>query len=164
MIRRIPVSLRRAAGRNEDASAVSTCDTKGESMQGTRNVWARAAAFVAVVTAALLLAQPIAASPPQPASGTATVVTTTVTSVRVADGNVIIEATQTGVVTGTFSGTFVEDVRLVQHPSALTTFEGTATLTGTADGCGTGTIPFHLEGQGEGGVFEGKFVTVDHSD
>jgi hypothetical protein len=129
-----------------------------------RHVWSKAAAFVAVVTAGLLLAQPIAASSPQPASGTATVVTTTFTAPpRLADGNVILEATQTGVVTGTFSGTFVENVRLVQHPSGLTTFEGTATLTGTADGCGTGTIPFHLEGQGEGGVFEGKFVTIDHS-
>src|ERR671934_261437 len=106
-------------------------------MQRTRNVWGKAAAIVAVVTAGLVLAKPIAASPPQPASGTATVVTTTITSVRAADGNVIIEATQTGVVTGTFSGTFVEDVRLVQHPSGVTTFQGSATLTGTADGCGT---------------------------
>jgi hypothetical protein len=97
-----------------------------------------------------ILASAAAAAPPAPATGTGTVVTTEVTSVRSAGPVVITEFHQTGTVTGTLSGTFVEDVRVIQHRDGRITFTGSATITGSAAGCGTGDIPVRLEGGGAG--------------
>jgi hypothetical protein len=55
-------------------------------------------------------------------------------------------------VTGVLSGTFVEHVRGVIHPSGLVTFQGTMEFTGTMEGCGEGTILAHLSGRGQAGV------------
>lgn len=96
------------------------------------------------------LASAAAAGPPTTATGTGTILTTEVTSVRSSGPVVITEFTQTGTVTGTLTGTFVEDVRVVQHRDGRITFAGSATITGTAAGCGTGDIPVRLEGSGAG--------------
>lgn len=106
------------------------------------------------------------AGPPAPASGTGEITTSVVTSVRTADGNVITEFLQTGTISGTLSGTFVETVRVVQHADGRITFHGAATLTGSAEGCGAGTIPLRLEGTGlaAGLVAEGRIRTARASE
>lgn len=108
--------------------------------------------LVAILALAVpcLLGSNAAAGPPAPATGTGLIVTTTVTSVRSAGPVVITEFTQTGTVSGTLTGTFVEDVRVIQRPDGRITFTGTATITGTVAGCGTGDIPVRLEGSGSG--------------
>ena len=109
----------------------------------------RLVVFLALIVPCALAADAVG-GPPAPATGTGTIQTTEVVSVRSAGPVVITEFTQTGIVTGTLSGTFVEDVRVVQHRDGRITFGGSATITGTAAGCGTGDIPVRLEGSGAG--------------
>lgn len=108
-------------------------------------------------------AQPAAAAHLQ-ASGTAQATSLAFTDVRSADGNTILEGVQQGVIGGTFTGTWVEQFRLVVHPDGTTNFHSFLTVVGTADGCGAGTIRFVVDGQGEGPVTEGRFRTVDQND
>jgi hypothetical protein len=117
-----------------------------------------AAAGIAVVTA-----QPAAAADLQ-AAGTAQATSLVFTDVRSADGNTILEGVQEGVIGGTFTGTWVEQFRLVVHPGGATNFHSFLTVVGTADGCGTGTIRFVVDGQGDGPVTGGRFRTIDQSD
>jgi hypothetical protein len=105
---------------------------------------------VLVLIAQCALAAAAAAGPPAPATGTGTILTTDVISIRSAGPVVITEFTQTGIVTGTLSGTFVEDVRVIQHADGRITFTGSATITAAVAGCGTGEIPVRLEGSGAG--------------
>jgi hypothetical protein len=123
------------------------------------------AALIAAVAAATVVvaAQPAVAARLQ-ASGTAQATSLVFTDVRSADGNAILEGVQQGVIGGTFTGTWVEQFRLVVHRDGTTNFHSFLTVVGTADGCGAGTIRFVVDGQGEGPVTEGRFRTIDHND
>jgi hypothetical protein len=122
-----------------------------------KTLLATVAAAVAVVAA-----QPAAAAGLQ-ASGTAQATSLVFTDVRSADGNTILEGIQQGVMAGTFTGTWVEQFRLVMHPGGATTFHSFLTVVGTAVGCGAGTMRFVVDGQGQGPVVEGRFRTIDQA-
>src|SRR5262249_31681662 len=93
-------------------------------------------AAVAAVAAALVLATSATASAPLQGTSTSTITSSTVLSVRQADGNTIIEQLNTRVDAGAFTGTVTEHVWLVVHPNGLITTHAEASLTGTYAGCG----------------------------
>src|SRR5207249_462231 len=103
------------------------------------NAEADHACGAAAAATAVATAQPAVAADLQ-ASGTAQASSLVFTDVRSADGNTILEGVQEGVIGGTFTGTWVEQFRLVVHPDGATNFHSFLTVVGTADGCGTGTI------------------------
>jgi hypothetical protein len=118
--------------------------------------------LVVAVTAAIALGAPPAfAVPPAPAGGTAQATSLVFTDMRAADGNTIFEGVQQGFITGTISGTWVEHFRLVAHADGSTSFHSFLTVTGSAAGCGAGTMRFVVEGQGSGPVTEGHLATID---
>jgi hypothetical protein len=112
----------------------------------------RLLATICALGAALTLALPVSAAVPTNGSGTGTIGSVLVTPVRQADGNVIQKRDIAGTVSGTLSGTFVEHVRGVIHPSGQVTFEGTMTFTGAVQGCGTGTVNLGVSGQAVAGI------------
>jgi hypothetical protein len=125
----------------------------------------RRAGIVLVVLAAALVGPGDArAEPPLVAAGTAQATSLVFTDSRTADGNTILEGVQQGVMAGTFTGTWIEQFRVVFHASGRTSFHSFLTFTGTVAGCGTGTVPFIVEGQGEGPVTEGHLGTVNTSE
>jgi hypothetical protein len=107
----------------------------------------------------LVLVAPASASAPLTGTGSGTIGIRSITSVRMADGNVIQERDLAGTVTGALQGTFLEQVRGVIHPTGDVTFEGTLTFTGTVVGCGPGTLTLGLSGQGD---VTGLPVTESH--
>lgn len=117
------------------------------------------------VVAALVLAAPAAAGPPQTGSGTGMITSLDITSQREAGGNSIQERSLTGTVDGTLQGTFVENVRGVVHRNGLVTFSGTMTFTGVVGECGEGTIMLGLSGRGQAGtpVTEAKVRVVNQA-
>ena len=119
--------------------------------------------LLVVASTAIVLgaAAPALAAAPAPASGTAQATSLVFTDMRTADGNTIFEGVQQGFITGTISGTWVERFRLVAHADGSTSFHSFLTVTGTAAGCGAGTMRFVVEGQGSGPVTEGHFATID---
>ena len=107
----------------------------------------RSVLVVAAAVSAALFVQPAAATAPQPSSGAGTSTPPVVTSVQQADGNTILEFTNAGTVTGTFTGTFVQTGRMIVHSDGSTETTSLVVFTGTADGCGTGTVSFRFVGK-----------------
>jgi hypothetical protein len=105
-------------------------------------------AALAAAAAALVAAVPGLGAPPATGTGTGTTTSRVILSSRTADGNIIQERENRGTVSGTLTGTFVEEVRGVIHASGLVTFAGVMTFTGTVDGCGSGTLTLAFSGQG----------------
>jgi hypothetical protein len=50
------------------------------------------------------------------------------------------------------------------YPNGATNFHSLLTVVGTADGCGTGTMRFVVDGRGDGPMTEGRFRTIDQSE
>lgn len=100
-----------------------------------------------VFAAATALAAPAAASPPKPATGTFAVVTATTTDVRTADGNTFLTVTRTAVLSGTFTGTTTDEVRIVMHSNGTTSVHGTGTCVCTVEGR-SGTFDYRFQGSG----------------
>jgi hypothetical protein len=119
--------------------------------------------LVALSAALAIGASPASAAPPAPASGTAQATSFVFTDMRTADGNTIFEGVQQGFMTGTIAGTWVEQFRLVVHADGSTSFHSFLTVTGSAAGCGAGTMRFVVEGQGSGPVTEGHLGTIGSS-
>src|SRR6516165_1588378 len=96
-------------------------------------------AVLAAAGLAILLPGPAwAASGPQPASGTVLVTSVTVDSSSAADGNTILVITISGIMKGTFDGTFTETDQEVIHPDGTITLAGKGMQSGTLGTCGTG--------------------------
>jgi hypothetical protein len=112
-------------------------------------VTGRFLAAVAAVGGALVLASLAAASPPLHGTGASTLTSSTVLSVRQADGNLMIEQLNTRSDVGAFTGTVTEHQWLVVHKTGLITTHAEATLNGTYAGCGPTSVTqsIHLEGQ-----------------
>jgi hypothetical protein len=120
----------------------------------------RALALSAITGAALaVLAAPAAASS-RPAAGTAQITSLVFTDARMGGGNTFYEGTESGIIDGTLTGTYVERFRYVVHPDGSTSFQSDMTFTGAAEGCGSGTIPFVLEGQGDAAGTTGTQTAV----
>jgi hypothetical protein len=104
-----------------------------------------------------------AASSPQPASGTFFATSETVNSVSAAGGNTIVVVTVSGIITGTFDGTFTETDQLVIHPDGSVTLAGTGAVSGTLGTCGTGSAPYATEAQGTASARSGSIQSVDQA-
>jgi hypothetical protein len=122
--------------------------------------------LVALAIAALVAAQPALAHPPSTAGGSGEDTSATLVDARFADGNFFGSFVVTGVMEGTFDGTYVADVDLIIHPSGRLEGHGFLTFTGSIAGCDAPSIVFRLNATGEfpegGGpaVIEGRLVAV----
>jgi hypothetical protein len=136
----------------------------------------RLAIAVSIVAAALMVPAAAGATPPSAVSGTETITGATVTVIRTADGNTIIATALTGIIAGSFAGTFTADMTTIAHSSGQTndvhgTFICTCSIAGrsgtvTFRAVGTGTpaaTEIHGETIGATGGLEGLHsnVTVD---
>jgi hypothetical protein len=108
--------------------------------------------FLVVAVAAAAAAAPGAATPPAPVTGTFAVVAATPTSSRTADGNTFLTLTRTAAISGTFTGTSTDNVRLVMHSNGTTSVKGEGTCACTIGGL-TGTFDYRFEASG---IFPGQ--------
>jgi hypothetical protein len=130
-------------------------------------MWARFSSssvrFVAVAIATLFIASsPSVASTPQSSSGTFGPTGSGTITTRTADGNVIIDiAARPGAFTGTFAGTYSEDLRIVVHKDGSDNFSAELTCACVVDGR-TGTMTVKLDGTGSlpGGTFQAHYRIV----
>jgi hypothetical protein len=99
------------------------------------------------------------ASPPVAASGTLTYTSSTFNSVRMADGNVIIDLSATVAYTGTLSGTSELHGVLIFHPNGTANFHDAETFTGTINGV-PGTVTFNLKGSSDENLVVKATATV----
>ena len=121
-------------------------------------------AVLAAAGLAILLPGPAwAASGPQPASGTVLVTSVTVDSSSAADGNTILVITISGLMNGTFDGTFTETDQEVIHPDGTITLAGKGMQSGTLGTCGTGSAAYVIEAQGTAAAVTGRFQFIDQS-
>jgi hypothetical protein len=109
---------------------------------------------------ALAFATAAGADPPQQATGTGVVGAPVLTNVRQADGNVLADETQSGLVTGTFTGTIQSTGRLIIHADGRVDVYAFVTFTGTTP-CGSGTVLFVGSDQTRAGAGSGTVRTVD---
>jgi hypothetical protein len=123
-------------------------------------------ALATLIAAAFALALPAAPATAsrQPAEGTARITSLVFTGIRTAGGNTLLQGVESGVVTGTLMGTYVEHFDYVVHPNGDTSFHSVMAFTGTIVGCGSGAVPFSLEGSGDGAVTEGTQTAVGGAD
>jgi hypothetical protein len=112
-------------------------------------------------SAALVAAQPVAASSPIPVAGTFFFVAAPVPSdFRTADGNTFVTLSfPAGVLTGDIRGTFTEQLQIVTHPDGSQNVKGNATCTCAVAGR-TGTLVFdNIAGTANSsGVSEAHYV------
>jgi hypothetical protein len=122
--------------------------------------------LLALVVAGLLAAQPALAHPPSPASGGGEDTSVTLVHARSADGNFFGRFAVTGVIEGTFDGTYVADVDIVIHANGRLEANGLLTFTGSIAGCDATMVVFRLVSTGAfpatGGpaVVKGRLVAV----
>ena len=108
----------------------------------------------------LVLVPTMYASPPAPASGTFANAGPPINEeVRTAGGNTIITGTYPFIVSGTFSGTALDETHIVLHPDGKFTFEITDTCTCTV-GDTSGTVVSRLVGRGEGAAYQGEWTVL----
>ena len=108
----------------------------------------RLAIVISIVAAALMVPAAASATPPSAVSGTETFTGATATVVGTADGNTIIANTLTGIIAGSFTGTFSADFTTIAHPSGQAnvvngTFICTCSIAGRS-----GSVTFRAEGTG----------------
>ena len=130
---------------------------RGSTLRHLRRI---AAASLAAIAITALLALPAAATAPTSGSGHFVFTSMTPTSSRTADGNTIITANATGMLSGTLTGSFTQDIRQVFHSDGTSEFHGTVTCTCTVGGM-AGTVVLRFEGSGgSAGSVQGQFTVV----
>ena len=108
----------------------------------------RLAIAVSIMAAALMVPASASAAPPSAVSGTETITGATATVVHTADGNTIIATALTGIIAGSFTGTFTADMTTIVHSSGQTNdVHGTFTCTCSIAGR-SGTVTFRAVGTG----------------
>lgn len=107
--------------------------------------------LVAAIIVTVAVAAPAQASGAKTASGTGVIESTVITSTRVVGEITIANFVNTGTVTGTLSGTFVETGQLFVRSSGDFLVKARVEITGTAGDCGTGVVRASLAGFGTGG-------------
>jgi len=115
----------------------------------------------AIVAALAINSSAISASTPTTASGTfgPTGAPASITF-RAADGNTIVTITaRPGRFTGTFAGTYSEDLRIVIHSDQSTNFAAQLTCRCTVEGR-TGTFTLKLDGTGDATAFAAHWRIV----
>ncbi len=122
----------------------------------------KALVLLATAAATVMFAQPVSATTPTAASGSFffTSPPTSASVFRGPDGNTFLSLTFVGEpITGTFVGTFNEQITIVTHPDGSQNFLGDAQCTCTIAGTKTGTLLFSFEGTGAvGAVSNAEFV------
>jgi hypothetical protein len=103
--------------------------------------------FLVVAAVVAMAAAPAAATPPTPLSGSFAVVTATQTSVRTAGGNTFITLERVASISGTFTGTATDTVKLVMHSNGTTSLRGEGTCVCTVEGR-SGTFDYRFGGAG----------------
>ena len=117
------------------------------------------AALLAMVMAAVLLAQPASATTPTEGSGTFTFAAAP-TSSRTAGGNTFLSLTGTETISGPITGVATVQFTQVIHSSGEANINGVITCACTVGGR-SGTVEFLFEGTGAGTAaspFDGQFV------
>jgi Protein of unknown function (DUF3224) len=118
--------------------------------------------LVLVGTVAVAIGATAEAAPPTSASGTIANTSSTFNSVRVADGNLIVDLNGTAAYSGTFTGTSTFQGILVIHPDGSANFHDTETFTGTVNGV-SGTVTFDLVGHNDSNLVVHETRTVTGS-
>ena len=126
-------------------------------MRNTRRI--RLLLVPTVIVAAVVGASVAAASPPTQASGTVGNASATFNSVRVADGNLIVNLSATAAYTGTFSGTSTIEGTLIIHADGTATFHDVETFSGTVNGV-RGTVTFNLNGSNDSALASHATATI----
>jgi hypothetical protein len=80
--------------------------------------------FASLATSALVVAQPMSASPPKEALGTEVTTSAATTESRTADGNLIEERVATRVLSGTFSGPMASHLRRITYKDGARRSQG----------------------------------------
>ena len=105
-----------------------------------------------------------AATKPSATSGTFANAPDPPSASRSADGNLFLTYTRPGVLTGTFTGAYVQEVEVVIHPDGHTNFRGTETCVCSVEGQ-PGTLVIRFQGTGLAGAqFSGQYVIVSGTD
>jgi len=104
--------------------------------------------LLTLVVVPLAFAPSATATPPEDASGISFITGTTITGVRIADGNTFVTATITRIIAGTLTGTISEEATLVFRSSGAASIKGIATCLCTVAGR-SGTLVSRFEGTGE---------------
>ncbi len=112
-----------------------------------------------VILAAVVGASVAAASPPTEASGTVGNTSSTFNSVRMADGNLIVNLGATAAYTGTFSGTSTIEGTLIVHTDGSATFHDVEIFSGTVNGV-RGTVTFNLNGSNDSALATHATATI----
>ena len=116
------------------------------------------AALAALPLLASMLVLPTGAGASTLPSGSGSFTTTgEVISIRHADGNTIVTATEVQTLTGVLTGTRVASGIQIFHPDGTFTAHDTGTFTGTVDGR-TGTITISGASSGTGNTGSGQIV------
>lgn len=119
-----------------------------------------ALALIAVVAAAIGLAQAALATAPVTGTGAFTPAgPPTTLSTRSADGNTIVTQRQTFTDTGVETGTEIDAVTFVFHPDGTFNFKADVAFTGTVAGR-SGTLAQRFEGTGDATTFHGQIETL----
>lgn len=114
--------------------------------------------LVVTAVAVGVVAIPALASPPTPSTGTFSLVTATVTSMKTAGGNTFLTVTRTAALTGTYTGTSTDTARIVIHADGSANITGSGVCACTVDGR-SGTAEYRFEGSGIfPAVLEGHYV------
>lgn len=107
-----------------------------------------------------LVAAPAGATPPTEASGTVQETALVPTSVRTADGNVLITMAIVGTMSGTYTGDVVEQAVLIFHADGSMSFRALAICTCTIAGIGSGTLVLLFQGAGTAVGASGTYTIV----
>ena len=113
--------------------------------------------------AAIIPIQAVAAGPPMQASGTVQPTTFNLTSIRFADGNVILDGREVLVISGSFTGRIDQADEIVVHPDGTAVDHFVGTLDAAVVGCGSGTIPLQGEALIVGNALDGQLSFIDQS-
>jgi hypothetical protein len=103
--------------------------------------------FLAATAAVVLATVPATATPPTPVTSTFAVLTATTTETRTANGNTFITATRTATLSGTFTGTTADNIKVVMHSNGTTSVRGTGICVCTVEGR-SGTFEYRFQGKG----------------
>jgi hypothetical protein len=120
-------------------------------------------ALVAALASPFLLTTSAVASAPLSGTGTSTLTSSIVLSVRQADGNIVIEQQNTRLDDGAFTGTVDEHLWLIVHPDGLITLRAEAVLSGTYPACGSDSVTQSIRLAGQifpSGELRANFATV----
>lgn len=114
--------------------------------------------------AALGIQPAFASGPLTEASGLVVITSFVPTSTIHADGNTIIEGTDSAVISGTFTGTNVAHFTLIMHPDGSFNDHEVGVFTGQVGTCCTGNVPFNAVIEGMPGVVpQGSVAGLDQA-